>query len=177
MKRRSLFILGILIIGSAILFNHIRLYSTSENNLEDNIKGFINRPTIITDKIDIKQAIDIGNKKYVLFRYNENLCEAELIRGLNGKYKIESTNGGSDLFQYRVREINKSKYFVLSGKNHDLKIDNVKVILDGNKYEIAIPQQEYFIAYCAVSNNTQSVFPENGFRLFDNNNIEITNDI
>ncbi|MDR3585552.1 MAG: hypothetical protein P4L59_09525 [Desulfosporosinus sp.] len=179
MKRRYLILIIILIIiGSTISFNYIKIYSTDETNLENHIKWFINRPTIITDKIDIKKAIDIGNKKYVLYTYNDDYRgDAELVKGLNGKYKIEFTNGGSNLFQYRVLVINKLKYLVVAGKNYDLRIDYVKVTLDGHEYKIVVPQQEYFIVYYPVPNDTQSIFPENGLELFNKNNIEISNDI
>ncbi|WP_068962679.1 hypothetical protein [Desulfosporosinus sp. BG] len=177
---KNIYILSciLFIVFLKIVVNYNSIYSIGNNNMEYNIKKFINRPKVITNNIYIKQTIDIGNRRYVLFTFNDYLGDAELVMGLNGKYKIESTNSGSNLFQYRVREINKSKYFVVAGKNYDLKIDYVKVNLDSNEYKIMIPRQEYFISYCPVTNNTQSIFPiDSGFKLFDKNNIEITNDI
>ncbi|EGW40328.1 hypothetical protein [Desulfosporosinus sp. OT] len=179
MKKNICILCGILLIGFLIIvINYNCIYSIGNNNMEYNIKGFINRPKVITNNIYIKQTIDIENRRYVLFTFNDYLGNAELVRGLNGKYKIESTISGSNLFEYRVREINKSKYFVVAGKNFDLKIDYAKVSLDNNEYKIIIPCQEYFIAYCAVSNNTLNIFPvDSGLKLFEKNNIEITNDI
>lgn len=67
---------------------------------------------------------------------------------------------------------------MIEGKNYDNEIDYIKVALKGKEYKIKIPNQEYFISYCLVSNDTQSVFPDGLLpELYDKNDNNITNNI
>jgi hypothetical protein len=179
--KKSLSILScLLIISCTLLINYNRTYSISQSNkeLEDSLVNWINRPATVTDSIDIKQSINIDNKKYVLFKINDSLGSAELTRGLNKKYKIDSTEYGTNIFEYRVQKTNKAKYFIINGKNYDMNINYIKVKLDNTEYKVDISKQEYFIAYCNVSNDTQSIFPSGGdFKLYNKNNIDITDEI
>lgn len=177
MKRRlPLILICLFIVSFVIVFNYYKVYSTEENNLENNITSFITRFEKTNEAIFIKKTKDIGNKRYVLFVFNDYLGDAELIKGLNGNYKIESTDTGSNLFQYRVRGINNKKYFVLAGKNYDFKIDYINVILDGKEYKFTIPQEEYFISYWPVSNDILNMFPSE-LKLYDKYDTEITDEI
>lgn len=154
-------------------------YSITDDRvrLEDNIKKFINRPGIVTNYIDIKQSINIDNKKYTLFVFDGTLGCAELTKGFNNKYKIEFVGYGSSSFRYRIHKTNKAKYLIIEGRNYYFKINYVKILLDNKEYRIDIPQQEYFLAYCKVSNETQTIFPDiNNFKLYDKNNVDITDE-
>lgn len=182
MKKNFLIISLILIIGCIIVFNYNKIFSITDNKkqLEDSIIQSINRPTIVTDNIDIKQTIDIDNKKFVLFISNNfsGIGDAVLSKGINTKYEMDYTEYGSNIFQYRMQKTNRNKYFVIFGKNsYDKKIDYIKVILDGKEYKIKIPQQEYFISYSPVPNDTQSIFPDGVPKLYDRNDGDITNEI
>ncbi|MDQ7096665.1 hypothetical protein REC12_24015 [Desulfosporosinus sp. PR] len=57
-------------------------------------------------------------------------------------------------------------------------IFHVKITLNGKDYKIKIPQQEYFISYCPVSDDTESIFPDNDIlKLFNKEDIDITKEI
>jgi hypothetical protein len=144
----------LIIVG--IVFSYSRTYKISDNKkqLEYNIKQFINRPTVIHNNIDIKQELNINNKKYILLLIDNILGEAELTKGINNKYKIESVRSGG-YFRSKVYKTNKGKYFIVEGKNYDMKIAYIKILLDNKEYKISIPQQEYFLAYCEVPIETQ----------------------
>ncbi|MGH4119356.1 hypothetical protein [Clostridium sp.] len=63
------------------------------------------------------------------------------------------------------------------GKNPNMKIAYTKVTLENKEYKISIPQQEYFIAYCTVPNETQSIYPETrNIKFYDKNDIDITDE-
>lgn len=182
MKKIFGVIASVLIIGFIVILNYNEKFSIidSKQQLYNSIMYSINRPNITVDNVDIKKMIDIDNKKYILFVSNKftGIGDTVLTKGINNKYKIEYTEYGSNIFQYRVQETNKNKYFVVFGKNYGEKIDWIKVILDRKEYKIKIPQQEYFISYCLISSDTKNIFPDDlGFNLYDKYNNDITNKI
>lgn len=150
----------------------------NKKQLEDNVKQFINKTAVIAKNIDIKQELNIDNKKYVLFTINDTLGFAELTKGLNGKYKIEFTGYGGSNFTVQIYETNKGKYLILKGKNYGMGIAYLKVLLDNKEYKVSTPNQEYFLSYCSVSSKTQKVFPDiNTLRLYNKNDVDITKDM
>lgn len=180
MKKLILILSLILIVSVIVVFNYNKTFSISDNTkqMEYSIMKFINRPTTFTDNINIKQTIDIDNKKFVLFISTDflGIGDAVLTKGINTKYEIDSTGYGSTIFQYGVQKTNKHKYFIVNGKNYDNKIYYIKTVLDGKEYKLNIPKQEYFISYCPVSNDTQSIFPSS-LAIYDKHGTDITNEI
>ena len=184
MKRLLLILLcaliTIAIIAAIILVSYSKKYTITDNKeqLEDNIKQFINRPDIVTDNIEIKQELNLDNKKYVLFMINNSLGMAEVTKGFNNKYKIDFTEYGGGYFRDRVIDTNKGKYLTLAGKNYNMKIAYSKVLFEGKEYKISIPQQEYFISYSAVPIETISTFPATqDIKLYDKDGTDITDDM
>ncbi|MGK0469371.1 hypothetical protein [Clostridium sp.] len=179
MKKSILSLLGIIIIVCIAFISYSRIYTITDNKrqLEDSITQFNNRPTVIANNIDIKQELNLDNKKYILFMTNNTLGDAELTKGLNSKYKIEVTGGGGAYFRYEIYKTNKGKYLILKGKNPNRKIAYTKITLENKEYTISIPQQEYFIAYCTVPNGTQLIYPETrNIKFYDMNDIDITDE-
>lgn len=180
MRRLRLALVGIIIIICIgfILYSNTYTITSSKSQLIDNILLFINRPTVVANNIDIKQELDIDNKKYVLFLINNKLGYAELTKGFNNKYKIEYTGSGSAFFRGEIKKTNKSKYIILKGKNPNNNIAYSKVVLDNMEYKIVIPQQEYFMVYCEVPFETERIFLEtNSIKFYSSNDIDITNDM
>lgn len=161
-----------------ILFSKTYTITNGRTQLEDNILGFINRNTVVIKNIDIKQELNLDNKKYVLFTIKDGLGEAELTNDFNNKYKIESAGYGSAFFRYDIMKTNKGKYLILEGKNYDNKISYTKVLLDNREYKIIIPQQKYFIVYCSVPIETQKVFLEpKNLKFYSSKDIDITKEM
>lgn len=149
-----------------------------KKQLEDNIIRFINRPSVVANNIDIKQELNLDNKKYVLFVINNSLGEAELTKGFNNKYKIETTGYGSGFYRDEINKTNRGKYLIISGKNYENKIAYIKILLDDKEYKISIPKQEYFIVNCAVPIETQQEFVGgNSIKFYNNNDIDITEEM
>ncbi|MBU3172929.1 hypothetical protein [Clostridium estertheticum] len=178
MKKKTFFLLSIVAIVCISLILYSRIYTITEDRgqLESKIIQFINRPIITVKKIDIKQELNIDNKKYIIFIDNNNtLGNAELTKGLNNKYKIESTGGGNSCFYEEIYKTNKGKYLIMKGKNPDIKISYVKETVDNKEYKISIPSQEFYMAYCAVPNGTQSVYSDpNKIKFYNKNGRDIT---
>lgn len=178
-KLLSIF-LGVVIVFCIGFILYSRTYTIANNKkqLKSSIIQFINRPIVVFNNIDIKEELNLDNKKYVLFIINNCLGDAELTKGFNNKYKIESTGYGSGFFRDEIKQTNKGKYLILKGKNYNKKIAYAKVLLDNKEYKIIIPQQEYFMVYCAVPIKTQRVFPDaNDIKFFNSSDVDITNDV
>lgn len=169
------------IVAAIILISYSEKYAISDNEVQlaDDIKQIINRPDKITDNIEIKQELNLDNKKYVLFMINNILGRAELTKGFNNKYKIDSAGyGGGSYYCAEVFKTNKGKYLMMTGKNYNMEIAYSKVLLEGNEYKINIPQQEYFIVYSAVPIKTISIYPDPQYtKLYDKNDTDITDNI
>ena len=146
--------------------------------IKNQLIQFINRPTATINDIDIKQELNIDNKKYVFFVINNELGDAELTKGINNKYKIESTSYGSGSLRDEIVKTNKGKYLILKGKNLDNKISYVKVLLNNKEYKITIPQKEYYMVYCSVPTETEGTFLDiNNINFYNRNNTDITFDV
>lgn len=170
---------GIIVICIGVaLYSKAYAITNNKTQLMDNILRFINRPTVVANNIDIKQELNIDNKKYVLFIINKNLGEAELTKGFNNKYKIETAGYGSGFYRDEINKTNRGKYLIISGKNYENKISYIKILLDGKEYKISIPKQEYFIVNCAVPIKTQQEFVGgNSIKFYNNNDIDITEEM
>ncbi|MBZ9637702.1 hypothetical protein [Clostridium sp. FP1] len=182
MNKKIFALLSFIIIICIAFISYSRVYTIMDNEiqLKDNIIQFLNRPTVIVNKIDIKQELNLDNKKYILFIFNNTCGEAELTKGLTNKYKIESIRYGSSstYFNDEIYKTNKGKYLIMTGENPDMKIIYARVTLDNKEYKISIPHQEYFISYCAIPIDTQLVYPSfNNTKLYNKNDADITDKI
>lgn len=127
---------------------------------------------------EIKKDLDLDNKKFIFCTFSDCTGYAELARGFNNKYKIISDGRGGNYIDNRIFETNQSKYLIFWGKNPHIKIAYVSAELEGNKYKVMVPHQEYYMAYCEVPAKTQSQFVSiENIKLFDANDVDITNDM
>lgn len=180
MKKVVLVLLCILVTIGIALVSYTKRYAIKDNEkqLENNVMQFINRTSVVASNINIKKELNLDNKKYILFSNNNTLGDAELIKGLNNKYKIKSTGIGSGYFRDKIVKTNKGKYLILKGKNIGLKIAYAKVILDNKEYKISIPQEEYFMVYCPVPIETKETYIEiNNLKLYNKQDVDITNEM
>jgi hypothetical protein len=183
MKRKKLLIrlIGlcfIILTGYMVISEYAKTYS-----IPDDRQAITNKIQIATSKfkpvpsnIDIKQIVDIENEKHVLFVNDkfEGIGNAILTKGLNGKFKMDGISWGSDIFEYHVNKIKDNKYLVAYGRNYDRKIEYIKVILDGKKYRMDIPNQDYFIVFCSVSENSKSTLSSSAINIYGKNDKDLT---
>ncbi len=163
MKRKIYIIIIVLTFIVLSILDYGRKYPIEDDldQIGTCILSYINRPTIIYDDIDIKETLDIDNKKYILFTLDNTIGFSEFIKGYNHKYKYYvASHGGSNLFGGRVYETNKGKYIVIYGKNQGIKYKSVTVTLDNKKYKFELPQKEYYIIHYSVPRKTKSPYLE-----------------
>lgn len=172
-----LFVIVIICIGIAYYSKTYAIKSDKEV-IKNHLIQFINRPTVIANSIDIKQELNIDNKKFVFFVINDTLGDAELTKGINNKYKIDTTGYGSGSFRDEIIKTNKGKYLILKGKNYDNKIAYVRVLLENKEYKITIPQQGYYMVYCSVPSETERTFLDiNSIKFYNKNDADISAEI
>jgi|GEM_PF-1342684 hypothetical protein len=177
--KKVIFTLFVIIAISALLhpISYYIGFTISDNTdqLQESITSFIDRPSKTGINVDIKQSVKIDNKKYALFIRNDSMGLAVLTKGFNHKYKIYSAEyGGSGFFRGYIYKTNKAKYLVVYGSNKNLKINYVKVSLEGKEYKINVPKQEYYIVYCKVPDETKNKFPDiYSYKFYDANDVEI----
>lgn len=177
MKKKliNLILIGIILIILVVAISYSSSYNISNDvsSTENNIKTLINKD------IEIKRELNLYNKKYLLLKIDNYLGEAVLKKGVNDKFKIESVTYGTNFFRHNIYKTNNGKYIVLKGINPKMEIHYIRVVLDSKEYIIDIPQDnEYFIAYCKVPNNTLSEYIEiDKVTFFDKNHSDITREV
>lgn len=177
MKKRYIGLLCILVTALIALNSYSRIYRIADDKeqLADSIYEHSVGKSNVSGSIDIKQQLNIDNKKYILFTIKATLGDAELTKGFNNKYKIYYTQFGRNNLRWQVHETNKGKYFILKGKNLNGNIAYAKMLLENKEYKISIPSQEYFLTYCKVPIETESVVPEvNNLKFYNKNHEDIT---
>jgi hypothetical protein len=173
-------ILCILIISGILFYYHIDTTYTVEpdkSQFEDAILNRINKPSTVTNNIEIKQELTLDNKKYFIVSFGDTEGRAELTKGLNKKYKMGWVGYGSSLFRCDIWETNKGKYIILFCKNKN-EIQYAKVVLNGQEYKIDIPQNEYVIAYCKVPDSSKvGLITLDDINFYNSSNIDITEQV
>lgn len=172
-----LFVIVIVCIGFAY-YSKTYAIKNDKEVIKNRLIQFINRSTVIANNIDIKQELNIDNKKFVFFVINDTLGDSELTKGINNKYKINTTGYGGGPFRDEIIKTNRGKYLILKGKNFDNKISYVRVLLENKEYKINIPKQEYYMVYCSVPSETQMTFLDiNRIKFYNKNDADITVEI
>ncbi|WP_251862228.1 hypothetical protein [Clostridium sp. Marseille-Q2269] len=179
--KRFLYTLLIICFCTALIL-YFKTYAITNNKeqLESNIKHFINNnePIVKVNNITIRKQIDIDNKKLVLYGINnKSLGIAELSRGVNCRYRVHKTHKCTGCIEYENCKTNKGKYLVISGKNCDNNIAYIKVSLGRKKHKLNIPRGRYFLVKCKLSSKHSDEIVNNDIVVYNKNNINITNKI
>ena len=172
----KLAVIGVILMLIFISYSGTYKIADDKIEIEKNILEFINRRAIQYDYVDVKQNVNIDNKKYVLYTTTDRIGFAELVKGPNKKYKIVYTEHSNNFLNDKVIETNGGKYIMLIGKNPNKEIEYSEVTLEFNEYKIEIPSEEYFIASSKIKDDTHSIMIDpNKIKLFDANGIDISN--
>jgi hypothetical protein len=169
-KYKVLISIGVAFFLLFISSNYIKpyfIYTINDN--EQAIKESISK--LLEQPIQINMVKDIDNKRIVLFTLGTETGESELTKGPNKKYKIDSAGHGSNTVRYRIMETNKDQYVRFLGMNED-NISKILVFIEGERYNLSVPEGQYFITYIPLSKQTESKFPS-GSVWFDKDNKEI----
>ncbi len=121
--------------------------------------------------VQIRQMQDVDNMRIVLFTTESQIGEAELMKGPNNKYKLISTGHGTNEIRSRIMETNKKQYIRILGRNTN-GVSNILTLIDGEKYELPVMEEDFFIAISPLARKTERKFPS-GSVLYDNQGNEI----
>ncbi|WP_068774291.1 hypothetical protein [Paenibacillus sp. FJAT-26967] len=163
MRRAVLFGSGVVILISVLfIFITSSSYKISRDprEIETAIEFWNSRGAEATADYTLKKSKDVDNTKlvYLFVGDTDYQAEAILTKGWNGKYKIESTGQGSNLFRYKTMKTDKGSYVWIMGKNYDLKIDRIKAFFKSETCEMRIPKEEFFIEVCRLKKTDVGVY-------------------
>ena len=111
--------------------------------------------------LEIEQ-IDKTNSYIILFQNSEeNIGYAQLIKGLNGKFRIEKSGSGISIYSYSYFKTNQGLYGILIGNNMDLKIHFTKVKYEDKEFvfESNVSDEKVFAEYQELPNSFGEAFP------------------
>lgn len=177
LKKKIIIIFSLIIFTftvSAISYSLIYCVKNNPESIEKNIKSFPNDNKSKVKNVTIQQTALINNKMYVLYTFNNKLAYAELTKGINHNYKINYLEYSSDAMLSEIIKTNKGKYFICFGKNIQLNIHHLKVIVNKNQYIYIIKNKKYYIEYHTVPPSTPVLTTLIYCRLFDIYNKDIT---
>ncbi|MFC3749801.1 hypothetical protein ACFORK_24065 [Paenibacillus sp. GCM10012306] len=119
--------------------------------------------------------VNHSNSYIALFRLeNDDIGYSHLIKGLNGKYKIELAGYGTNEVSYVNIRTNEGEYGILIGKNPGLKINHIvtKLVYEEVSFTTDVSKEEMFVKYEKLSSDFKKTFPAE-LIYYDENNIII----
>lgn len=143
-------------------------------SIESNVKKWLQfTPTVL-------QTVQLNNSNsyIVLFKSeNSTIGYAQLLKGWNGKFRIERSGYGTNMISYEAIETNEGVYGILVGKNPDLKIDHISVKLVNGRFSFSanVSKDENFVKYQQLPSDIAHIFPAE-LTYFDiqNNQIQLS---
>ena len=155
-KRKASLLCALLVVvlaAAAVGYYNSKYPIMADNsNLIEHASALLERRTTPSYQANIKlyDSLMIGNRKIVSAKVNGCLGEIELIRGLNGKYQIDSIGHGTNNFRGKVFSEGDRQYIFFIGQNPDLAIDSIRFAHYGFEYILDIPAEEIFITCIEV---------------------------
>jgi hypothetical protein len=154
--------------------------SLNESSIESHLKVWLIRDDGM--KLDPKvfdiQQLGSSSTYMVLFELEKNTFgNAELVKGRNGKLRIkESSYGDFLMYDYEDIKTNKGRYYLVLGKNPDLVVDHLKVIVDHKKaysYLVDVSKDKFFYHYKKIPDELDQ---RTKILYYDKNNMELSDD-
>lgn len=153
-KKWSLLLLLLLLIPVGFAVNDFSQYEIEDTGadiesalVEWQSKG---NSTEFQLKLLSTKQLENTNSKIVLFETpDENIGYAHLIKGWNGKYKINVSGWGTNMVSYHDIKTDKGTYGVFIGKNPKAEIKRVtaKLSKQDTDFSSAVPEGKHFIIY------------------------------
>lgn len=149
--RKTLYFVGGFIILVAILYfyidNYYKSYSISEKYKD--IEMALEESSDLD--VEIKEHVITDNKLHFVFTTSAGTVgSGELVRGWNNKYKVVFFGYGTNWIRERIVETDQGQYLKLAGKNTNNTIGRIRAFIDDGVYDIAIPDEEYYIVMTSV---------------------------
>ncbi|KOF08911.1 hypothetical protein AC739_17530 [Planococcus glaciei] len=153
-KKWSLLLLLLLLIPVGFAANHFNQYTIEDTGadiesalVEWQSKG---NSTEFQLKLISTEQLENTNSKIVLFETpDENIGYAHLIKGWNGKYKINVSGWGTNMVSYHDVKTDKGMYGVFIGKNPKAEIKQMTAKLSKQDFDFSsvVPEGKQFIIY------------------------------
>lgn len=178
MKKIIYFIIIFSIISIGYSLNYLSKYHIEDNKtvIQSSLKDWLNRGSgsIDPDVLNIVQLDDTSSYVVLFETQNSNIGYAHLIKGWNGKYKIDQSAHGTNVVSYRKIKTIKGIYGILVGKNPGLKIDHIKVDLYYGNFIFTsnVSTDKKFVRYEKLPNDVEKHFPAE-LTYYDNDGSEI----
>ncbi len=165
MKKAGYLVLFVAVMAIGYGIYYFNQYPIDDNQaaIQSGLQEWSNRASgsIKPDVIKSVQ-LDDTSSYIVLFQTDRGeIGYAHLIKGLNGKYKIDHSGYGTNIVSYQKIKTNKGMYGIIIGKNPKMKIDHIKAELYSGEYsfESNVSGEERFITYEKFPKDTKQPFP------------------
>jgi len=147
------------------------------SHIENGIEDFISRGESEQKDIELRKILNLQNEKIVLFEYKNGIGSTFLVRGINGKYKVESTGYGSGGYRSYIHKVKRQKYLLIFYKDLDLRVNQIKAIVENKEYDFKGTNEIFNILYVPV--NTSIGDGSRNFEIIflDKDNKNITREI
>ncbi|MDQ0429447.1 hypothetical protein QOZ98_002275 [Planomicrobium stackebrandtii] len=110
--------------------------------------------------LDMVQLDDTSSHVVFFETPDRNVGYAHLIKGWNGKFKINQSGWGTDLVSFSDLKTNKGTYGLVTGKNQGLEIDHIKAESNDRNFSFTftLPKEENFLVYEKLPGNLKNTF-------------------
>ncbi|WP_226577235.1 hypothetical protein [Halobacillus litoralis] len=148
----------------------------NQDAVQSNLKEWSNRGSedINPDVIKIVQLDD--TRSYILLyqTQSKDIGYAHMIKGWNGKYKMDQSGYGTNIVDYQNVETNQGTYGVVYGRNPDLEIDYFAVNLADEpfRFTAGVKDDENFVRYKKFPKDIKDPFPAH-LSFYNKNGAEI----
>lgn len=172
----ALFFMVLCTISTLYYFNKYHIKNDNVS-IQSNLKDWLNRGSVEKNSPDVLDVVrlDHSNSYIVLFQLEKNnIGYAQLIKGWNGKFRIEQAGYGTNKVSFADLKTNEGIYEVVVGYNENLKIDHMLVKLQNEEYSFTtdVSKDKEFLRYEKLPSELKETFPAN-ITFFDQNNNEI----
>ncbi|GAM12799.1 hypothetical protein [Mesobacillus selenatarsenatis] len=165
MKKAGYLVILVAVMAIGYVIYYFNQYPIDDNQaaIQSGLQKWSNRASGSIKPSVIKSIQLEDTSSYIVLFQTENgdMGYAHLIKGFNGKYKIDHSGYGTNIVSYQKIKTNKGIYGILIGKNPKLKIDHIKTELYSGEYsfESNVKGEERFIAFEKLPENTKQPFP------------------
>jgi hypothetical protein len=181
MKLISIVLVFLLLAIGYISYSNI--YHIDITHLQTNLKEWLNRGNseqeINPEILEVTQ-IESTTSYITLYQLeNGDFGYAQLIKGLNGKYKIKRSGHGTgnEPALYEVIDTNKGKFMVLYGENPNLIIKEIytTMLIEDTEYKYGtdVSKNKTYIKYEKITDDTDIVVTTVKLTYSDKNNRKI----
>lgn len=154
------------VIGFSFYYTNEYYIEDNEAAIQSNLDTWLNRPPsdeLNPEVLQVKQIEDTTSHIILFQLDNGDYGHARLLKGLNGKFKIDVAGYGSGFHNssYQVIDTNKGEYLILYGENPDLKIDHILATALNSEYDATfdVSNEQIFLQSAKIPSDVERAFP------------------